>query len=281
MQLSQRYEPPLPEPREEVGSAATARRFYVIGGFDVAGRSRAEVYVFDGDSWTAGPALPFAVNHPAAAALGGSVYESGGFAAGATSSRVFRLDVGAASWQEIAPMHHARAAHALVADGRFLYAIGGRTGSGLVASTERYDPTDNTWTDLEPVSTPRHHVAGFVEHGMSCIAGGRAPATTAAIDCFDPRTTHWIRRGALPMRTSGAGVVFLGTTLIAAGGEDARETSLVNTVSRLVDGHWQSQAMLEPRHSFAYAIFHGRIWACGGGNAPGLHPVATCTSIAG
>jgi hypothetical protein len=37
--------------------------------------------------------------------------------------------------------------------------------------------------------------------------------------------------------------------------------------------------MLVPRHGFELAMFQGRAWACGGGSQPGLHPVATCTSI--
>jgi hypothetical protein len=38
--------------------------------------------------------------------------------------------------------------------------------------------------------------------------------------------------------------------------------------------------MLVPRHGFELALFDGRAWACGGATLPGLHPVATCTSLA-
>jgi hypothetical protein len=277
--LNQRVEPPLPAPREEVGSAATTGAFYVIGGYDIAGRSRAEVYVFDGAAWTTGPTLPIAVNHPAASALDGSVYVSGGFAAGGATAQAFRLDPGATRWREIAPMHHARAAHALIAAGQFVYALGGRTGNGLVAASERYDPTTNRWIDVGPLPRPRHHVAGFADAGTACVAGGRAPATSAAIDCFDPTGSRWNELPPLAARTSGAGVVRLGPALIAAGGEDAGETALIGLVASRRDGGWRSQPMLEPRHSFGYAVFRGRMWACGGGDAPGLHPVAACTSI--
>ena len=37
--------------------------------------------------------------------------------------------------------------------------------------------------------------------------------------------------------------------------------------------------MLVPRHGVALALLEGRLWACGGGVAVGLKPVATCTSI--
>jgi hypothetical protein len=63
------------------------------------------------------------------------------------------------------------------------------------------------------------------------------------------------------------------------GGQDASETRIVSQLARLGGHVWTTEAMLDPRHGFELAIYEGRAWACGGGSAPGLHPVATCTSI--
>jgi len=42
---------------------------------------------------------------------------------------------------------------------------------------------------------------------------------------------------------------------------------------------WVTEPMLLPRHGFQLALLGGRFWACGGGSAPGLHPVSSCTSL--
>ncbi|MBV9279221.1 MAG: hypothetical protein JOZ41_03990, partial [Chloroflexi bacterium] len=54
---------------------------------------------------------------------------------------------------------------------------------------------------------------------------------------------------------------------------------IIAQLARLRNGRWTLGAMLVPRHGLEFAPFQGRIWACGGGIAPGLHPVATCTSV--
>ena len=125
--LTQRTEPSLPLAIQEAAAASTGTGLYVVGGYDAQPNSRATVFVFDGVAWRSGPQLPVAVNHPGAAAIGSDVYVAGGFTAdGNVSARLFVLSAGSQQWRELAPMHHARGALALLAiDGR-LYAIGGR-----------------------------------------------------------------------------------------------------------------------------------------------------------
>ena len=87
--------------------------------------------------------------------------------------------------------------------------------------------------------------------------------------------------GNLPVATSGGGAAAFGNgDVIVVGGQDASETRIVDQlVFARVETWVPSQKMLVPRHGFELAIFEGRAWACGGGSAPGLHPVATCTSL--
>ncbi|HEX2645708.1 MAG TPA: kelch repeat-containing protein, partial [Candidatus Dormibacteraeota bacterium] len=102
------------------------------------------------------------------------------------------------------------------------------------------------------------------------------------VDCLDVATSTWSRLPDLPRATSGAGAAtFLGGSVVMAGGQNAGETAIVDQLTRYpTEGGWSSRGtMLVPRHGFELAIFNGRAWACGGGIAPGLHPVATCTSL--
>jgi hypothetical protein len=265
---------------EESASAAVAGRLYVIGGFDAAGRSLRTVYVFDGTTWRLGPPLPLGLDHAAAATLDGRLYLSGGHSDGADSARVFRLD--GAAWTALSPMRHARGGHTLIAAAGRLYAIGGNTVAGNVAAVEAYNPTSGRWSDISLLPDARNHVAGFVFANKLCVAGGRSP-NTRRVDCFDYQNRKWSRLANLPQPTSGAGAATLGDgTVIVMGGEDAQESTIIGRLDRLSSaGRWTSkETMLVPRHGFQLALFNGRAWACGGGAQAGLHPVATCTSVA-
>jgi hypothetical protein len=275
----QQQEPALPTPVEETGAAAAGGSLYVMGGFNAVGASLDSVYVFDGSAWAAGPRLPLAVDHPSAATLDDRVYLSGGHSNGRDSARVFRLD--SDHWTELAAMHFARGGHALVAAAGKLYAIGGNNSRGNVGPAEAYDPATNAWTVLPSLPVARNHVSGFSAGGAACVAGGRSP-TTARVDCFDPAAGAWSRLPDLPQPASGAGATtFESGDVVMTGGQDASETRIVDQLAFYSPGgEWISpDKMMSPRHGFELAVFEGRAWACGGGSAPGLHPVATCTSL--
>ncbi len=276
---AQQMETSLPVPLEESGAAAAGGKLYVIGGFDAAGNSLRTVWAFDGSAWTAGPRLPLGLDHTSAASLDGHVYVAGGHSFGRDSARFFRLD--GSSWTELAPMRRPRGGHTLVAAASRLYVIGGNSSAGNVVTPEVYDPRSGSWSDLPAFPTPRNHVAGFVFGTSVCAAGGRSP-TTARVDCFDVSSSTWVRLPDLPQPTSGAGATALedGRAVIL-GGQNAQETNIVDQFAQLSDPTtWTVVgSMVVPRHGFELALFEGRAWACGGGSSPGLHPVATCTSV--
>jgi hypothetical protein len=270
----------LPAPIEETAAAAAGGRLYVMGGFNAAGASLDSVYVFDGSAWSAGPRLQLPLDHPSAATLDGMVYIAGGHSNGRDSARAFRVD--GDHWTEVASMHFARGGHALVSAQGKLYAIGGNTARGNVAAVEAYDPSTNAWTVVTSLPVSRNHVSGFVQGTTVCVAGGRSP-TTARVDCYDTVSGAWSRLADLPQPSSGGGAAtFLGGDVVVMGGQDASETRIVGQLTHYrPDNSWTSgDSMLSPRHGFELVVFQGRAWACGGGSAPGLHPVATCTSVA-
>jgi N-acetylneuraminic acid mutarotase len=269
----------LPVSLEESGTAVAGGRLYVVGGFDAAGNSLRTVWLFDGNAWSPGPPLPLGLDHTSAATLDDHVYVAGGHSFGRDSPRSFRLE--GAAWTELPQMHHARGGHALLAAAGRLYAIGGNNAYANVAPAEVYDPATNTWSDLPSLPTPRNHVSGFVFGANVCVAGGRSPATTR-VDCFNLESSSWIRFPNLPRATSGAGATTLDDgSAVILGGQDAQETRINDQFARLPqpDAWVSTVSMLVPRHGFELAVFEGRAWACGGGSQPGLHPVATCTSI--
>lgn len=273
--IGQRREPSLPEPRQEVASAATDQvGLWVLGGFDARGTSTSSVFRFDGAGWSRETPLPLGLDHAAAAADDGSIYLAGGYSGGRASRRVFTLP-GA---HELASLNHARGALALVAAGGKLYAIGGSDGSREVGPAEEYDPAAGRWIDLPALPRPRNHVAGFVYRGLACVGGGRSP-NTAAVDCWDPGGRRWTSLSDLPKPTSGAGAGTLGERVVVAGGEDPSSGAIVDQVAVLAGNTWLEESMLVPRHGIALAAYRGRLWACGGGASAGLDAVADCTSL--
>jgi len=275
----QRTEPSLPAAVEETAAASAGGRLYVMGGFNAAGASLSTVYVFDGAQWSAGPRLPLPLDHASAATLDDRVYIAGGHSNGADSARLYRLD--GDRWTSLASMHFARGGHALIAVSGKLYALGGNTSRGDVPAIESYDPAVNRWTIVGSLPQPRNHLMGFPIGSAACVAGGRTP-TSARVDCFDTNQRTLFRLGNLPAATSGGGAVtFPSGEAIVVGGEDAAEGRMIAQFAFYsTGGAWRaSQKMLTPRHGFELAMFGDRAWACGGGTAPGLHPVATCTSL--
>ena len=270
----------MPMALEEAAAATSGGKLYVIGGFDAAGNSLRTVWVFDGKAWSAGPQLPIGLDHTSAAELGGHVYVAGGHSFGRDSALVFRLD--GRAWTKVASLHHARGGHTLLATTNRLYVLGGNSVFANVGPAEVYDPQTGAWRDLSSLPVPRNHVSGFVLGSEVCAAGGRPPAT-ARVDCYDTVSSKWVRLPNLPVPTSGAGATTLANgSAVVLGGQNAQETKIVTQVAWLNGTRaWRTEgAMLVPRHGFELAMFAGRAWACGGGSAPGLHPVATCTSVA-
>src|SRR5262245_51172676 len=173
-----------------------------MGGFNAAGASLNNVFVFDGSRWSSGPRLPLPLDHASAATLDDRIYIAGGHSNGADSARLFRLD--GTRWTELARMHYARGGHALIAAQGRLYAIGGNSAAGNVAPIEEYHPDTNSWLVLTSLPLPRNHVAGFAVSSAPCVAGGRSP-NVSRVDCFDFGRRAWAPLPNLPAPTSGAG----------------------------------------------------------------------------
>ena len=177
------------------------------------------MFVFNGTTWSRGPSLPIAVNHPGAAAIKGDVYVAGGFTpSGATDRRLRtrRRPTDLARARTDAP--RTRRARASRVDGR-LYTIGGRDGDAD-RRARGLRPGRGTWSTSRHARAA-HHVAGYVDGALACVAGGRTPVSSAAVDCFDPPTHVAARRRATDA-TSGA----------AAGSSTARRSSRAANPSR-------------------------------------------------
>ena len=105
-------------------------------------------------------------------------------------------------------------------------------GSTQIAQVERYDSAFNSWTDLTEMPRPQP-CRRLRRWSLACVAGGREPATSNAVDCLDTTTTTWRTGTPLPIPTSGAAAGLVNGVLTVAGGESSGETALVPLIQEL------------------------------------------------
>jgi len=86
-------------------------------------------------------------------------------------------------------------------DGR-LYAVAGFDGARRVETVEVYNPEDNKWTFVRPLSTPLYMVSAVGLDGALYVAGGVREPNDICVDTFqrfDPKTEEWTMLAPLPV----------------------------------------------------------------------------------
>ena len=158
--------PGLPAALHHASAVTYEGEAVVIGGFipgeELTSEQSDRVYALRGGSWERLPSL----NHPraaaAAAVVGDKIVVVGGQADGKLVRQTEVFD--GERWTDVAEIPTPREHLAAASDGRYLYAIGGRGLSADKSSTaiERYDPADDSWTELDGMP----QAAGGLERGV-------------------------------------------------------------------------------------------------------------------
>lgn len=280
--LTWRRIPDIPTPRSEVAATVFRGEVYVVGGF---GGGRV-VEIFDGQRWRRGPDLPLAVDHPMAAAVaagtGAGVYVIGGNSGGPTA-RGFWLGLGASTWTDIAAMPGPRSQGAAVAQGRFIYVVGGYDGQRLVAPTYAYESTTNTWRQVAPIPTTRDHLAAELVAGRVCAIGGRKLSMTtnlATLECYDPGADRWEKAADAPTARGGVGAAAVGNRLVFVGGEQPSGTYREVEMFDAESGRWSRLPDLPtPRHGIGVVAVGRTVYVMTGGPTPGGSQTAVSEAI--
>jgi non-specific serine/threonine protein kinase len=274
--LAWRRIPDIPTGRSEVAATVFRNDVYVVGGF---GGGRV-VEIFDGQRWRRGPDLPLAVDHPMAAAVeetpasaaGAGVYVLGGNAGGPTARR-FRLAPGATAWSEIAAMPGPRSQGAAVAQGRFIYVVGGYDGQRLAAPSFAYESNADRWRQVAAIPTPRDHLAAALVAGRVCAVGGRRLSLTtnlATLECYDPGADRWEKAPDAPTARGGVGAAAVGNRLVFVGGEQPTGTYKEVEMYDGETARWTRLPDLPtPRHGIGVVAVGRTVYVMSGGPTPG------------
>jgi Kelch motif len=279
--------PAAPSSRGEVSAARLGDFVYVVGGFDAAGHTTAEVQRVNlrTERWRAVRAMPEALNHMSAVAYQGQLYVVGGYASpGDTSTDAvrgfWRYDPRTGRWQAMpdAPIPRAAAGAAVV--GHRLYVVGGRNDTtaalssptAALSSLAIFDFGTGRWTLGPSLAHAREHVAAVAAGGSIWALGGRELGVSYTyVERYRPGASAWQSMSSMPVARSGFQAVSVDDAIVVVGGEDGAQT--VPEVDRLDlrTGRWTPLAELPvARHGLGVVADGPLVFAIDGGPQPGL-----------
>lgn len=273
--------PPLPGPgRTEVAGARWGSRIAVGGGLEQTpdggfiATDILDLFDLASQTWSAGPALPGVRDHAALVTLRGSLYLVGGYAAtlAAPTAEVWRLDAPDGEWQRVAELSTPRAALSVVAVRGRLFAIGGANDSGVLSTTEVYDPKTGEWSPGPELAIPREHTGATVVGNRVYSIAGRNPLNQTSVETIlvgrkGPRG-DWKAAAGLQFSRGGNAASTVAGLPCTAGGEEQAGT--IAPIECLRDGAWEHVADLRvPRHGLAVVGEGRRLHVISGGPNPG------------
>jgi hypothetical protein len=179
-------------------------------------------------TWTTLPPLPVMWTHMDLVAAGGALYLLGGLEGQAytVSGLAYVLDAGAADWRAIAPLPPGleRGSAGLVVAPPHIILVGGASTIGGLKTVLDYDLSQNTWSQLPDLPSPRSHAAAMrTAEGTLIVAGGlKNLDATEPLDevwALPLGASTWQPRQAMPSARGGCAYGVLQSRLICAGGE--------------------------------------------------------------
>ena len=218
---------PLPRPLHHATAVAYRGELVVIGGWEPKGAnltavtSREVLALRDGKWVRSGP-----LRHPRAAAAAAVVDDkivvTGGQADGKLVEQTEFLP-GGLVWKQGADLPTPREHLAAVADadGRFLYAVGGRqlSAASNTRALERYDVRDDRWMKLASMPVASGSLGAAILKGRLVAAGGEtSTGVLKGVQSFNLKSGRWSQLDALPTPRHGLGLTAFGDTLYAIGG---------------------------------------------------------------
>jgi N-acetylneuraminic acid mutarotase len=164
------------------------------------------------------------------------------------------------AWRAEPPMRHTRAAHAVVSDGRSIYAF-------PVVTFERFD--GKAWRDEGSIPGPGLNAPAAVAlDGRIYLIGGFRTDTnipTADVLVYDVKSKTWSAGTPLPAPRGGHAAVVLDGKIHVLGGGNSKSTIADHDVFDPAKNAWTAAAPL-PRAegSPAAVVFGGKVYTIGG-----------------
>jgi actin-like ATPase involved in cell morphogenesis/N-acetylneuraminic acid mutarotase len=196
----------------------------VLGGWSPAGANLTavtsdRVFALRRGSWVELPRLNRPRAAGAAVVVGDKLVVVGGQYDGRLVATTEVFD--GTTWRDVAPIPTLRDHLAAVADGQYVYAVGGRALSAdkNTAALERYDPAKDSWQKLPDMPTARGGLgAGLVGRRIVALGGESATGVFETVESFDLDLGTWTSLPAMGSARHGLAVVVAGSSVYAIGG---------------------------------------------------------------
>jgi N-acetylneuraminic acid mutarotase len=181
-------------------------------------------------------------------------------------------DTAQGAWSAAPPMHHARAAHAVVSDGKSIYAMAGTGAGGApVLVLERFDGA--AWRDEGAIPGPGLNAPAAVAlDGKIYLIGGFVTDTnlpSAGVLVYDTKARMWSEAAPLPAPRGGHAAVVRDGRIHVLGGGNSERTLADHDVFDPAKNAWTSLPSLPRTEGSPAAVaFEGRVYAIGGRSGP-------------
>lgn len=115
-----------------------------------------------------------------------------------------------------------------------IYAVGGCDAWTCLNTVEKYDPEDNAWLSMTPMTTARRGCGVVVFKGKLYVVGGHdGSRSLSSVEIFDPEIKQWTAGPPLTTCRANVGVAVVGSRLYACGGFTGK--TFLNSVEYLED----------------------------------------------
>jgi N-acetylneuraminic acid mutarotase len=171
------------------------------------------------------------------------------------------------SWRKAPSMRQTRSAHAVVAAGDAVYALGGSGTGGPVLEVERFDGRAWAAETTLPAGGLNAPAAVALRGRVYLIGGfdGLSNVPTDRVHAYDTSARRWTELAPLPAPRGGHAAVVLGGKIHVLGGGNSVSTIADHSVYDPATNTWSERAPLtRPKGSPAAVVFGGRIYAIGG-----------------
>ncbi|MDX6690373.1 MAG: hypothetical protein QOG15_1830 [Solirubrobacteraceae bacterium] len=214
--------PRLPVALHHDMAVAYKGQLLVLGGWTPQGRDLTanasnRVYALVGSHWIDWPSMPTPRAEGAAGVADGKVVVVGGKDSSDLVASTMVYD--GKRWRQGAPIPTPREHLGAASDGRYIYAVGGRSEGKNLNTVERYDPRSNTWEELAPMRTRRNGVGVAIVSGHLYAVGGETSYEVLRnVEVYDIARRSWSNAPPLPQARHGMVVVALRGAIYALGG---------------------------------------------------------------